>query len=122
MIEHLKKIGVKYIVLAIDEMNMLYADGSNMQQFKKFITSTGNVLLKFCNDLFVLYAGKQVITLTKSTDQRTGTICSPLKSVIAESLAVPVSISPSMLSLSDMHKILNGKIIIQLFLHSDQVS
>jgi hypothetical protein len=93
LVDRLRELGVQYIVLAIDEMNMLH--DTNFNNFRKTIMSLGNVMLRHFKDLFVVFAG---------------TIHTPLKKVITASLGIAVSISPSLFSLTDIEHILNDSV------------
>ncbi len=108
LVDRLRRVGVQYIVLAIDEMNMLHHN--NYDNFRKTIMSLGTVMLNHFKDLFVVFAGKCIGFVKNAiANNIKGTIHSPLKQVITESLGSPVSISPSLFSLTDIEHILDGK-------------
>lgn len=55
----MQNVGVGYIVLAIDEMNMLY--DASKEHFRLTIQSISAMLLNKHKEVFVLFAGNAVI-------------------------------------------------------------
>ncbi len=55
LVGRLRDLGVQYIVLAIDEMNMLH--DTNFNGFRKTIMSLVNAMLRHFKNLFVVFAG-----------------------------------------------------------------